>query len=250
MIADGKLLEDQFEYYLESRKYSELSDNLQDFIKHLFPFLDRNLDIHCNKTDQLIKPDICIWQKDERRFVSLKSGAVETIHCENLISFVEFLRANNIDEYTIQTYLLYHYGDGTINGTGKRRLNSVEVRTKLAKRIELMNKVLNSSKDFIKKFADRVLFQGCNDDVYPAGFIYHGDIDYGKYISRNQLMKHIDNKSWDYMVSCVHIGPFTIRPKARYSGKEIKSDDNRRLITVNYPRFYDDIIIMSKKYLF
>ena len=233
---------------LNGKTFDSLNNNLQFFIYYLFPKLDKNKKIACFQTENFIKPDICVSQENELRFVSLKYGQSETLHNENIKTFINFLKEHGISDYTIETYLLYHYGDGTINGTGKRRMSSVEVRFMYNDRINKMNEEFNASKQFIKDFADRVMFQGVNPEASRADYIYHGDPDYGVFISRNQFMRHIEKKNWDFMQTCVHIGPFVVRPHARYSNKEIRNEEHRHTVVVNYPRFVQDLLYISSRY--
>ena len=172
------------------------------------------------------------------------------MHEEQLDRFIQFLKECGISDESINTYLLYHYGDGTIDGTGKRRMNSIEVRFAYDEKIRKMNDEFNSSKEFIKKFADRVMFQGVNPSASMAEYIYHGDVDYGIFCSRNQFRRHIEKKSWEYMQTCVHVGPFVIRPHARYSNKEIRDEEYRHTVVINYPRFVQDLAYISSRYAY
>lgn len=67
------------------------------------------------------------------------------------------------------------------------------------------------------------MFQGVNPLAMPADVIYHGTEEFGVYMSRFQIMRHIERRTWSYMQVAVHVGPFVIRPKARYPGREKKT---------------------------
>ena len=233
---------------INGKTYYELNDNLRFFIHYLFSRVDKEKKFKCFQTENFIKPDICIQQEKECKYVSVKYGQSETIHNENIKTFVIFLKECGISDESIQTYLLYHYGDGTTDGTGKNRLSSIEVRFRYEERIDKMNEEFNKTKEFIKKFADRVLFNGVNPDANKAEFIYYGDSDYGVFVSRNQFMRHIERKNWAYMTTCIHVGPFVIRPHARYSNKEIRNEEHRHTVTINYPRFSSDLNYISSRY--
>ena len=238
---------------INNKTFNELGQNLAYFMYYLFPHLKKDKKFKCFQTENFIKPDICVSQEKEFKYISIKYGQSETLHNENIQTFVLFLKECGISDYTIETYLLYHYGDGTIDGTGKTRMDSVAVRFMYNERIEKMNKEFNESKEFIKKFAERVMFQGVNPDANRAEFIYHGDPDYGVFVSRNQFMRHIEKKNWDYMETCVHVGPFVIRPHARYARNTYnnpKHEDHRHIVSVNYPRFVQDLLYISSRYNF
>ena len=111
-----------------------------------------------------------------------------------------------------------------------------------------MNDEFNNSKELIKAFAERVMWQGVDKYTEHADVLYHGDTEYGVFMSRSQFKKFIERRSWKFMVKCVHIGPFVIRPKARYSNGEIKHEQLRKLVKVCYPRLIHDTTYLCKLY--
>ena len=235
---------------INNKTFDQLNKNLQMFMYYLFPKMDKSKMFKCFQTENFIKPDICISQDSKLKFVSLKYGQSETLHNEHISTFIKFLKDNGISDYTIESYLLYHYGDGTTDGTGQKRMSSIETRFTYDERITKMNEEFNSSKAFIKKFADRVMFQGVNPSTSMAEYIYHGDPDYGVFVSRLQYMRHIEMKNWAFMQTCVHVGPFVLRPHARYANKEILNEEHRHTVTINYPRFVQDILYISSRYAY
>ena len=242
--------EENFVRCIDNKKYDELNKHLQYFLHYLFPVINAETKFHCFQTRNFAKPDICISLESEMRFVSLKYGECETVHNENIITFKQFLKDNGISDEAIEAYLLYHYGDGTTDGTGTRRMGSVEARFHYQDKIKKLNEEFNKSKDFVKKFAERVMFQGVNPQANGADYIYHGDTDYGVFMSKYQLMKQLDKKNYDYMTSCVHIGPFVVRPHARYSNKEIRNVEHRHTVVINYPKIIQDIMYIFPRYPF
>jgi hypothetical protein len=249
-LNEGALNEERMILAINDKKFEELNPNLQTFIMQLFPELDKSKRLSCCHAEEYTKPDIVISQGPKRRYVSLKTGTSDTMHNEKIEPFIDFLKENGFDDYTIESFLLYHYGDGTTDGSGETRLGVFDVRKKYDERIRALNDAFNRSKDFIKKFADRVMFQGVNPLAMPADVIYHGNEEFGLYMSKYQFMRHVERKTWSYMEFSVHVGPFVIRPKARYPGREIKNDENRRIVVVNYPRIMNDIPWIRNRYLF
>lgn len=247
---EGSLNEERMVVALNDKTFDELNPNLQTFILQLFPQLDKSKKINCYHAEPYTKPDIMISQGITRHFISLKTGTSDTVHNERIEPFIEFLKENGFDDYTIESFLLYHYGDGTTDGTGKKRLGVFEVRKEYDERIRALNAAFNKDKSFVKKFADRVMFKGVEPLSEPADVIYHGTEEFGVFMSRFQLMRHIDFRDWSYMQFVVHIGPFVLRPRARYPGKEIKNDDNRKFVVVNYPRLVSDMLYIRNRYLF
>ena len=244
----GFIFEQEFVESINNKYFKDLNENLKHFVSFAIPSLELNKPLKCCKLDTQIKPDVCIYQGETRKYVSLKTGMTEHLHNENILTFVEFLKSQNIDSYTIESYLLYQYGDGTIDGTGENRMSSVDIKFYLFERIRKMNDVFNSSKEIIKAFADRVVWKGVDPNSEEAEFLYHGDIDFGMFISKRQLNRHIDRKSWEFMERCVHIGPFVIRPKARFANKKMTNPAERNVVSVSYPRLINDIQYMYKIY--
>ena len=249
-LNDGLMNEEQIIRAIDGKTYYQLNANLQHFLYFILPRLDRNKKISCFHAEDYTKPDICISQDGTFRYISVKHGTAEAVHEERLDTFIEFLKENGIDDYTIESYLLYHFGDGTTDGTGENRLDHFNVFVKFNDRIAKLNEKFNETREFVKNFANRVLFQGVNPLATPADIIYHGDEDFGSFISKNQIMRHIELRKWDYMTSVVHIGPFILRPKARYPGREVQNDDYRRRVAVSYPKLVNDIMYIFNRYKF
>ena len=116
--------------------------------------------------------------------------------------------------------MLCHYGDGTLDGTGKIRLDWYELYQKYKDRILEANDELNDSTEFVKKVIKRTVFQGVDEKSHMAEYLYFGDQEYGTIVSFNQMNKYIDRKphNWDFYEN-IHIGPIVLRPHGRYAHK-------------------------------
>ncbi|MCQ3035189.1 MAG: hypothetical protein MJ248_03115 [Bacilli bacterium] len=247
LTKSGISNEDEFVEKVNGKKYGELNNNLQYFIAHLFPYVSDDDMLYCFKTEDYIKPDICIKWKDKEEFISLKFGMSDGIHGESLLTFLDFLKSLGLEQEYIKTIQLFAYGDGTTDGTGEVRKNGIEVRYELKDEIFKLNKRLNQDKDFIKKVIERLLFKGVNPLAQKARYIYHGNTEYGDFVSSSQIMKHIDNKSWAFM-DCPHIGPVVFRPHARYSQKTIRNEKYRHELKFSWPNLLPDMRYMNRRY--
>lgn len=244
----GSQNELNFVYEINSKKLKDIKQNLRYFVQYLFPNAHDEDVIHCYKTEDYIKPDICIEWMDKRAFVSLKYGVSDTVHGESLASFTTFLKGLGVEDEFIKTILLFAYGDGTTDGTGEKRKNGEDIRYELKNEIRILNQKL-SDKGIIKAVVNRLLFEGVNPLAYKAQYIYHGNIEFGYFVSKNQVMKHINCKNWDFM-DCPHIGPIVFRPHARYSDKQILNDKFRHELKFTWPNLQQDICYISKRYNF
>lgn len=231
---------------LHDKRVNELSNNMLNFVKTMFKNCNSNDIVKAYRTENLIKPDIIVQINDEKHYVSIKYGSSVTVHEENIDTFCDFLRTLDVSETIINILKLYHYGDGTYDGSGTTRKNSIEVRYEMMKDLKVLNSYF-MDKNIVKAVLDRVIFQGYDDSCYKADFLYHGDVDYGTIISRNQVMRHLETKDRSYM-DMVHIGPVLLAPHARYAGTDIKYPQHRTNIQFRWSRLGEDFVYISRRY--
>lgn len=247
----GRFREDEFVSAINGKKAGELSHNLKHMLREIFGIFDPNEILTCKLVEHYQKPDFFIEYKGVRKYISLKSGKADEIAQEGLKSFVLYLRKSGLSKKSQQTILLYHFGDGTNDGSGKYRLDYNELRLLLKERIKDLNDELNNSTDFILKFIERHLFKGTTESNIEADYIYHGTIDYGIICSKTQIMKHIkrraEMKNWDFMDN-PHIGPIQFRPHARYINKKISSEERRWKVTIWWANLQADLAYISERY--
>ena len=164
-VNEGISKENEMIESLNGKKICELSNNLKNLIHALFGLLDEEEIITCEKQDIYIKPDFKITYKGESKYISMKTGRSESIHQETVKDFVLFLRSLGVSKKTQGTILLYHYGDGTMDGTGKKRYEYEDLRKMLKERIIEANIELNSSQEIIEKTFERCLFLGNRENA-------------------------------------------------------------------------------------
>lgn len=246
-INDGNLKEQEVIFALNNRKVSDLSNNMKNLIKALFGVVDDRLTVKCYKVDDSFKTDFVVEYDDRKRNVSMKSGSAAIVHNEVFQYFVNYLREHGISEYTIETIALFQYGDGTTDGSGKDRQNYYDVNSALRDRIKMANEELNTDMDFILETLDHCVFKGARDDNLEADCVYFGDVDYGIVATKNQFIRSVKRRGFDYY-DHLHIGPLLLRPDARYVSKDIASERKRNRIVAYWPRLREDIEYMSKRY--
>ncbi len=243
----GIYKEEEMILLFNNKKIKDLSNNGRYIIKEIFGHVDQEQTIFCEPIEGYIKPDFVIKYKDETKYVSMKSGSSEIVHQEYVKNFCKFLLEKGISKRTIQTILLYQYGDGTLDGSGKNRMPYEKLRYLLNERIESANDELNKNKDFVLEIVKRTLFKGSNDNSIEADYIYHGDAEFGVVVSRQQIMKHCMRREWKW-ITALHIGPIMLRPHARYIGKKIKRPRSRERLEFYWPKFYFELDYISKRY--
>ncbi len=230
-----------------NKKFSELSNNGKYIIREIYGHPHDDDIIHARKVEEFIKPDFIVEMNGVEHFISMKSGSSEALHQEYVKNFCAFLKDNDISDETIETILLYQYGDGTLDGTGKERMEYNQLRYVLSERINNANKDLNVNKEFVLNVINRVIFKGTNINNQEADYLYHGNTDYGILVSKGQMMKHCSRKDWDWMNN-LHIGPLQLRPHARYIGKPIIKPLSRERLEFYWAKYYADLEYISKRY--
>ncbi len=243
----GKLKEDEMYLSLNNKKVANLSPNLRYMLEEMFGALEVDEVITCTQPEEFIKPDLLITYKGKQMGLSMKYGTSNLMHSENIETFIPFLRGLGVSEETLKTIVLYQFGDGTYDGTGKVRVPIEELKYRMMKQIKAANDELNSNEELIVKVAERLIFQGVNKDAPKAEAIYHGDVMDGVIVTRPQIIKHIKRKNWNYYDN-LHIGPLFLKAHARYIGKEVVNEKYRRKIDASWPRLLEDITYISKTY--
>ena len=243
----GKLIEDELMLALNNHRVMDLIPNLHYLMRELFGALEPEELITCTQPDKPIKPDLLITYKGETKGLSVKSGTSEYVHGEPVEKFIEYLKTQGVSENTTKTILLNQFGDGTIDGTGKERIELAELKYRLRIQIKEANQELNNDHDILINILDRMLFQGWDENAIPAYAIYHGDIYGGVVMTRKQFIKWIKNKDWNYYDN-LHVGPIFLRPHARYIGTEVKSVFSQHKIDGFWSKMLADMKYISGKY--
>ena len=175
----GRLKEDEFVFAINGKRAEDLSHNFKHILREMFGLFDGKEIIKCGLVEKLQKPDFYIEYKGIRKYVSLKTGRAQIVGEGDLKAFLDYLRSWHLSTDSQRTFLYYHFGDGTMDGSGEKRMEYFELIAKLNQRIVRLNEELNRNKDFIKDIVHRLLFKGWGDYNLPADYIYFGDVNYG-----------------------------------------------------------------------
>ena len=248
MISNqGILVETKIASELNGRKISELNTNFKQMMIYLYGVVRNSEEVICDKVIGKLKPDIYVEYMGERKYISIKTGNATVIHTENIKTFCIFLRELGISNRTLQTILLHHYGDGTLDGSGEFRYSSMEIKGKLSQRIKEANEELNQSKEFVLKVLERCLISGVCEGATRIDGLYFGDEKNGQIVTRNMLIHYIEKSDWSWTEN-LHIGPMHIRPNARYAHEEIKSELKRSRTYIYWPNLSADIAYVARKF--
>ncbi|MCQ2798603.1 MAG: hypothetical protein MJ220_01855 [Bacilli bacterium] len=226
MKNDGKKLEINFVNVINGKTYKDLPYGIKGNLKHMYKYLDDGDLIKSELVEGANKADFYIEIKGDRKYISLKTGTATTVGTYGLKNFIAYLRSKGISERTLKIIVYMHFGDGTLDNTGKKRYCFEDFRRGKESLVEAANEELNKSKEFIKDIVHRVVFRGFYEDNVEANYIYHGTEEQGYCCNFRQVCKQIDAKKWSYIRN-LHIGPIQFSPVARYADMDVLDDSKR-----------------------
>ena len=225
---------------LNGKRYKDLEPNMKTFITDLFGVVKPRMRIKACQTTDRIKPDIKVSIKKDVKFVSIKTATSTTLHGEQMYTLVPFFRECGMSEEMIKIFCLFQYGDGTYDGTGETRLTYMEAATKYKKQIELFNRTINRDHKLVTEIVKRVMFDGVDPEADKATYLYSGDVEFGRVISRRQVILYICNKSFGFYNS-MHIGPIIPRLHARYASGKITNTYYHDQVDFVWPNLNSDV---------
>lgn len=150
-----------------------------------------------------------------------------------------FLRKNNISARVQKLLLFFHYGDGTLDGTGKIRMDFEKLSTKYYDFIKEINDAFKD-KNIIYQSLIRTVFNGSEGRSSYADYIYHGNENYGILVSKTRLINYVLNKSYDYYRN-IHIGPLVLQPYLRDIKRKSKNQFKKHIIQVKWYYLLSDL---------
>ena len=243
---DGFKNEFQFVLKLNNKKVGELNPLLKEFVCGLFYGINDKMIIKSWRNHyQQQKTDVMIKIGQVIKGISIKMGSRNSVHVESLNNFIDFLSQNDIPQDIIEIYIKYHYGDGTLDGSGFNRLSSKEYTINHKKEINILNKYL-SNKELIEKATKRFILFG-NNSEYSIDAIVYGTPEDFLWLTPKEIIKtQIDNK--DKYSTAPHIGNLYIQPLGRCLNRNFKYSYTRKYIQIKWYSLFDDIVyIMNEK---
>ena len=243
----GLQKEDKMVNALNNKKIGDLNANLKKMMANLYGIIEDDEIVKCRKKEDFSKPDLVITYKGVSRYISMKSGTAKEIHEEQISTVISFLHRLGISKYTLNTLLLFQYGDDTTNGTGDHRMTWQEVYKKYDQRIKYANNELNRNKKVFLDIMERCMFQGVDVKAIPADALYHGDENSGVLVTKNQFLKYFQMKNWD-LYNSFHIGPMILRPHSRDVNHDIQNEHLRHKLQFNWPTLKADMLYINEHF--
>lgn len=236
-------------FKLDGAKIKDLEKQERYLLRCIYGELEDEEKIRCETLDNMYKPDFYIIYKGVKKYVSFKTGNTATIHQEYLSTFIDFLKEEGISAETIEDFLFFFYRDGTIDGSGNRKMVIKEIVEKYPQRASRLNDELNYSKEFVKKCVMRMLLIGRDPNNPEVDYIcYWRDYDKPVVVNKRQIMAHLDRKEWNFMEN-PHIGPIQFRPHVLYKKDDAYRDKYVNRMDCWWSNFLNDLDYIERYYM-
>lgn len=235
----GIINEIDFINTINKKRIKDLPINYQILLLDLFKKINYHHTVYAYKNNEKQKTDIYIRLNDDIKRISIKKGVKNSVHAENITDFIHFLISNHMPRDLVIAYLKYHYGDGTTNGKGVKRLSNLEAKVLYRKELDEINKFLNQ--DYIvDKAIERFVTKGRNDNHEIDCIIYGVPEDF-LWILKDDIKKIIHKKK-DMYSSGIHVGPLFIQPQNRCINRNPLYENKRYFVQVKWYELCDNII--------
>ncbi len=187
---EGNKIEQSILDHINKNTYiHKMNNNIQLFLKFIFNNTDLKFcKIKAYKLCDNYKPDIVIYANQAKKYISIKSGTNNSVHQEHIYSFINFLSTEGISNETITKLKLFHFNDGTTNGSGKTRKDAQQFILNNKTSIKLINENLEKIK---KNILNRILFDSEYFHVQSAEYIYHGNVSKGIWASKEEILNYL-----------------------------------------------------------
>ena len=240
----GFINENNLIYALNGKKFKDLNENLKNFTKFLFNNINYNNQIFAYEGKYGQKPDLVVQVNGISKNISVKIGSGNSVHQENISLFTNFLNYIGISQQLIFELLKYHWGDDTLNGTGKTRVSSKEYKQKHPKEIELLNTEINK-KEYLNKFVNRFLFQGKSSEYDIVDTLYYGNCELGHWASRDEIINYINSENFNS--DAIHFGPLNYQVWNRCLNFNPNTENRRQVMQIKWPNLLQDLLNIERK---
>ena len=122
---NGFRIETDIQKRIDGKGFSEIDFSMRNVLVSIDASIRENDEFTALKKEGqglAKKTDLFVF-RNGRNFsnLSIKSGTGNSVHQENIFKFVEFLSTLNVNQHQIDSLLFFHWGDGTLDGTGDIR---------------------------------------------------------------------------------------------------------------------------------
>jgi hypothetical protein len=238
-VNKGKTNELDIINMINLRSLEKMPKGLQNMLVLLFQS-GMNDKFKAFKINNEQKADIAIDLGSVRKYVSIKSGQDNSVHSESVVSLIQFLRTLGITQQTLKTILFFHYGDGTLDGSGLSRFTSAEIRKTHHRFLKAASRELSQPKH-LRALIERFIVKGVDPTNVAIDGIYYGDTERGFFITTKDIYRIIIAKRHKVNGS-INMGVLTYQPGSRNLWGIVGSEQKRQYAEIKWRHLDYDII--------
>lgn len=238
----GFINEENLVKALNGKKVNEVNLLLQLMLYDCFKDIKEKDYIKAYLGNGMEKTDVIIKIKNESLNISVKYGIKNSVHCEGIYTFLKFLKEElKIPTKIVNYYLDYHYGDGTLNGTGLNRISLNEYKTdpknvyKISKVNEYFNNPINNLK-IVKRF----ILKGTDLKNKEVDVLFHGTPQDFFYVKKDDVINYLEKK-YDLASSSIHFGRLSVQPANRCLNRNPLYERKRKQVEIKWYNMLDSI---------
>ena len=202
------------------------------FLLANFPYINNDMKISAYVNFERTKEDIWIKVGKVKKSISIKMGKCNTVHNEYIYNFTNFLEQEKVPLKIINIMLDYFFADGTINGSGERKLTFTDYKLKIKRKIRRVNKYFMRNEDLLIKLINRFVIG--NTDI-----LIHGTVDNFTYITKNETIKLLISMK-KKPSSTIHFSKLIFASKGR------NNDIDKFIVQIKWYNLADDIAKIRK----
>ncbi|MDX9744738.1 MAG: hypothetical protein RBT59_13025 [Arcobacteraceae bacterium] len=242
-MNDGFTNETELRDYINNNSWATYNQNMRNLLEFSFGTnLDKSKKFTAEKCEGQVKPDLVISHNNKKTYISIKKGSGNSVHQENISVFFPYIE-ELLGREALNNLRLFHYGDDTLDDTGKTRYSAIECQNKYKNEVANLNKLINEWK-YLNQFLDRFLFLGNVSSTLITDIIYHGNISSGIWASRDELLNYFKNNS--FTSSALHFASLTYQVWGRNNSFTAVYPDRRYVMQVKWGGILNDLNAIKK----
>ena len=249
----GFLIENKIKELIDNKKFINMLPVIKNILKLKSDNISNDIIFRCEKNEGKglgKKTDLEISAEGEIVCrLSIKSGKSNSVHQENINSFVDFLKTLGAKKNQVDALLFFHWGDTSYDGSIsedniKLRMGSREIIKKYPHIIKTINQLFNEHSEPI---LNRV-FRGSNTNSKPDILIYTNnyllqDIAFAPIVDIINYQKTINTSGKN-----IQLGNLTFQNWNRcLNGQELTSTKNRNDIQFKFSKLYNDLLEINNE---
>mgnify|MGYP001623958745 CR=1 FL=1 len=154
----------------------------KSFLENNFSNVSDDMLITCFVNLNKEKEDIWIKINNEKKSISIKMGKDNTMHSEYIYNFINYLEKEGVPLKITNIILEYFFADGTVDGTGIRKITFPDYKLKIKRKIAKVNKYFIKNEELLIKLINRFV-------IGRTDILIHGTIDDFTYITKDEVVE-------------------------------------------------------------